>query len=499
MSSDVHARPIVVEDAVEAETHDESTEKKHTMREANDDDDASTRANGEAQTQRGGETGVTSSKASRTREAIERRFKTTWGAVPLLRATRANASAQAADDEVEEAMRRAMGNESSVPMPGGGSARSEDSSSGLSGARGRGSELAREHWDELRALERQLSNARAAFSSEDDDGFGYARDFEVLREWNGNVLELAAPKPTLKNPTDGLTETQYKKLLGTSQWIRGVLEGATRIFLLSVEAMPTPSVWQASVELNAKEIIGARLYGELNVGNAFNAEALADREAFGGTDSIEDDAVKGNVEVLQMLDDLEKAEAVWQSKLKEQQTIDSLQTIQWGSHSSRAKELQRKLRNSSAYRRVLYARYPNAGLTSLQQMKITRNDDVALVALSTYADDLVRVAAALRARALDVFDAHHACKGEPNPHRRRPRAPSVVEYVSMGLGYTSAVMYDLRKSLEASYDDAWQFVGITRRGCTSTPTAAPADRSPAAIHYVSDVDTDSEDEFPSSP
>ena len=69
----------------------------------------------------------------------------------------------------------------------------------------------------------------------------------------------------------------------------------------------------------------------------------------------------------------------------------------------------------------------------------------------------------------------------------------------MGLGYTSAVIYDLRKSLEASYDDAWQFVGITRRGCTSTPTAAPADRSPAAIHYVSDVDTDSEDEFPSSP
>lgn len=427
---------------------------------------------------------------------IDRACGRAWGGVPLLRAVDGTAR-RAAEAELEAAAARARegtGEIGSVVMPtlgDGGGAR-------LVSGRGRSAELLREHWEELRALDRQLANACASFSSEDECGFAYAREYEVAREWNGTVLELKAPKPTLKS-AKGLSEEEYKKVVGASQWIRGVLEGATRIALLSVEAMPVPATWQSSVGMNAKEIIGARMYGELSVSPGFDAEALADREAFWGSDFVTDETSKSAIDAVAMLDNLEKAEAVWSSKLKEQQTIDSLQTVQAWGHGARVKELSRKLRNSSAYRRTLYARYPNVEFTSLQQMKITRNVDVALAALQAYAGCLIRVAASLRERALDVLDAHHAIVGGVNPHRRRPKVPSTLDYVSMGIGYTSAFVYDLRKSLEQQYDDMLALVGAHSRGCSAAPTACPADRSPAAIHYISDVSDSDSDEFTTSP
>ena len=132
-------------------------------------------------------------------------------------------------------------------------------------------------------------------------------------------------------------------------------------------------------------------------------------------------------------------------------------------------------------------------------MKIARNDDVALAALQSYAGCLIRVAASLRERALDVLDAHHTIAGGVNPHRRRPKVPSTLDYVYMGIGYTSAFVYDLRKSLEQQYDDVLALVGAHSRGCSAAPTACPADRSPAAIHYVSDVSDSDSDEFATSP
>ena len=358
-------------------------------------------------------------------------------------------------------------------------------------ARGRSGETLREHWECLRALDKQLANAAASFS-DDDGAFAYASAYEVAREWNGVVLEVKAPKPTLKSP-NGLSKEEYKKVIGASQWIRGVIEGATRISLLSIEAMPVPAAWQESLQANAKETIGVRLYNELSVSYGFDPEALADRESFWGSDLTEEHAVMSDIDVVAQLDALEKAEAVWSAKLKEQQTIDSLETLKTWGHGSRAKTLARRLRNSSAYRRVLYARYPNAEFTSLQQMKLARNDDVALAALASYAGGLIRVASSLRERALDVLEVHHAALGEANPHRRSPKPFGVFDYISFTASRTSELVYELGKSLERTYDGARALVGADGRGCSAQPTAALADRSPAAIHFVSDAD-DSDDD-----
>lgn len=468
---------------------DDDDDEDEDARGTRDDDDASS-----SSCVNGASVGASVGRACRC--AIERACDGAWGRVPLLRAVDGNAR-RAAEAELEAAVahaREGAGDVGSVAMPTLG----EGAGARLVSGRTRSAELLREHWEELRALDRQLANACASFSREDECGFAYAREYEVAREWNGTVLELKAPKPTLTS-AKGLNEKDYKKVVGASQWIRGVLEGAMRIALLSVEAMSTPATWQSSVGMNAKEIIGARMYGELNVGPGFDAEALADREAFWGSDFVTDETSKNAIDAVTMLDNLEKAEAVWASKLKEQQTIDSLQTVQTWGHGSRAKELSRKLRNSSAYRRVLYARYPNVEFTSLQQMKIERNEDVALAALQAYAGRLIRVAAALRDRALDVLDAHHAVDGGVNPHRRRPKVPSALDYLSMGIGYTSAFVYDLQKSLVQQYDDVLALVGAHSRGCSVAPTASPADRSPAAIHYVSDVSDSDSDEFTMSP
>ena len=413
-----------------------------------------------------------------------------WGRVPLLRAAASEARASAAKtlDDAYARAREAAPSAGSVTMPGSERASMPSPSSG---ARGRSGETLREHWECLRALDKQLANAAASFS-DDDGAFAYASAYEVAREWNGVVLEFKAPKPTLKSP-NGLSKEEYKKVIGASQWIRGVIEGATRISLLSIEAMPVPAAWQESLQANAKEAIGVRLYNELSVSYGFDPEALADRESFWGSDLTEEHAVMSDIDVVAQLDALEKAEAVWSAKLKEQQTIDSLETLKTWGHGSRAKTLARRLRNSSAYRRVLYARYPNAEFTSLQQMKLARNDNVALAALASYAGGLIRVASSLRERTLDVLEVHHAALGEANPHRKSPKPFGVFDYISFTASRTSELVYELGKSLERTYDGTRALVGVDGRGCSAQPTAALADRSPAAIHFVSDTD-DSDDD-----
>ena len=162
--------------------------------------------------------------------------------------------------------------------------------------------------------------------------------------------------------------------------------------------VPTPKAWQSSLDVNAKEIIGVRLYNELSA-SSVRRRRRADRETYWGSD-VTDEGGMSDLDAVTQLDSLEKAEAIWSSKLKEQQTIDSFQTVKGWSHGSRpGRGATKRLRNSSTYRKVLYARYPNVELTSLQQMKIQRNDDVALAALAAYSRCLVRVAADSAARS----------------------------------------------------------------------------------------------------
>lgn len=423
---------------------------------------------------------------------VERACDDAWGAVPLLRpldVKTIDASRRALDDARARARRVRGERERSVSMPSHGESEraSEREESGA---------MLDEHWEYLRALERQLTNATTTFAEDadgDEGSFAYEAEYEVVREWNGTVLEYRAPEPVLRSKS-GLSERAYKKLTGTRQWIRGVSDGARRVWLLSVEAMPTPKAWQSSLDVNAKEIIGVRLYNELSADGRFDAEALADRETYWGSD-VRDEGGMSDLDAVTQLDSLEKAEAIWSSKLKEQQTIDSFQTVKGWSHGSRSKALTKRLRNSSTYRKVLYARYPNVELTSLQQMKIQRNDDVALAALAAYSRCLVRVAAALGERALDIFDAHHEALGEENPHRHRPRALGLTDYMYMGTNKLSELTYDLGKFTISS---SLGVVGLGPRSCAASPAANHlADRSPATIHYASD--TDDSDVEPLSP
>ena len=189
------------------------------------------------------------------------------------------------------------------------------------------------------ALERQLTNATTTLAEDadgDEGSFAYEAEYEVLREWNGTVLEYRAPEPVLRSKS-GLSERAYKKLTGTRQWIRGVSDGARRVWLLSVEAMPTPKAWQSSLDVNAKEIIGVRLYNELSADGRFDAEALADRETYWGSDVTDEGGMSDLDAVTQLI--LE-GRGDLSSKLKEQQTIDSFQT-QKGESRSRPRRSRR--------------------------------------------------------------------------------------------------------------------------------------------------------------
>jgi hypothetical protein len=384
--------------------------------------------------------------------------------------------------------------------------------------------MLREHWEFLRALDNQLANAVSTFQDgasgthrsggdgssgggSHGDGspapsFVYDVSFEVAREWNGAVLEVKAPKPTLTSKK-GLTKEEYKKITATTQWIRGALEGATRIMLLSLEAMPMPPIWQRALPLNAMENIGVRLYNELSVDEKFNAEKLADRENFFGHDACDEEAdaddarTKSHFEASAMLDLLEKSEAIWTAKLKEQQLVDSMQTIKAWSHGARAKMLARRIRNSSAFRRVLYTRYPNVERTSLHQMKSTKNTDVALAALCAYSSELINVASSLRERAMDVIDAHHKMLDEPNPLRKRPKSLGVAELLVAGASRTREFVHEFARSIEKSLDESLSLIGggpSVRGCCHAVPSAASvAHRSPAAIHYISESDSHSDD------
>lgn len=437
--------------------------------------------------------------------ALERAFAACWGVVPALRAP-SSPRARELDDALRECERivaidrdRGRGrrnddeNDDEDEKDEKCSPSSSSSHAEAGGERARHANAFAEHWAVLRALDAQLARACAAFASDDDCGYTYDAPYDVVREWNGVVLEAKACKPRLRSAR-GLTTEEYAKVVGASQWIRGVLEGGNRILLLSVEAMAMPMAWQRALPTNAKELVGINLYNDLSAEYGFDAEALADRERYWGGDAPESDGAMGVIEAWTTLDSLEKAEAIWSSKMKEQQNIDAASSVQLWGHGARAKALSKRLRNSSAYRRVLYQRYPNVEFTSLQQMKISKNEDLASAALAAYAGGLVRVASALRDRAMDVIDAHHAAVGTLNPFRKRPQPPGVLDMLLSTSRLTSEWAYDWHKSIEKSLDDAfatYTATGKARSCCAAAPSSqSVADRSPASIHFINDSDSD---------
>ena len=58
---------------------------------------------------------------------------------------------------------------------------------------------------------------------------------------------------------------------------------------------------------------------------------------------VTDEGGMSDLDAVTQLDSLERAEAIWSSKLKEQQTIDSFQTVKGWSHGSRSKALTKRL------------------------------------------------------------------------------------------------------------------------------------------------------------
>lgn len=117
-----------------------------------------------------------------------------------------------------------------------------------------------------------------------------------------------------------------------------------------------------------------------------------------------------DVDAWQLLDALEKAEAVWSLKRRDQEVLDQLHPVDLsvaastltfgliggtggaaasstlhsggaGRVTGRAGDLARRISNAAALRRALYARYPSVGLTSLESMKVRHNQVTALAVL----------------------------------------------------------------------------------------------------------------------
>ena len=260
-------------------------------------------------------------------ERIQSAYAALWGRVPLLQPVdggKREETAKALDGFYARACEAAPYTDT-IAMPGNAPASPGSTSSAGKPTSG---EMLRENWEYLKALDRQLCNSVSSFVGK-DVSFSYSGAYEVAREWNGTVLEFRAPKPILKS-RKGLTKEQYGALIGVSQWIRGAVEGAMRVLLLSLEAMEMPHLWQKLLTGTAMEQIGLSLYNELSVDEKFNPEALADREYFFGADYA-DEKVKTTMEASAVLDLLEKAEAIWNAKLRDQQVVDSLQSVKgWG-------------------------------------------------------------------------------------------------------------------------------------------------------------------------
>ena len=204
-----------------------------------------------------------------------------------------------------------------------------------------------------------------------------------------------------------------------------------------------------------------------------------------------------DVDAWQLLDALEKASAVWSQKRDDQDVLDQLKSVDIsldaisgaastltfgligspspspgpggppgrgpgvryggggggrggvlrGSRSRRAGELGRRIDNAAALRRVLYARYPSVGLTSLESMKTRRNEDTALAVLEAYARSLTRTAAQLRERARDVVYAHYSAIGRACPlDGPGPRTPDLMGRVMRTARLVTEWAYDLGRA-----------------------------------------------------
>ena len=181
-----------------------------------------------------------------------------------------------------------------------------------------------------------------------------------------------------------------------------------------------------------------------------------------------------DVEAWQLLDALEKAAAVWSLKRRDQEVLDQLHSVDLSGAAStltfgligspggtgrrRAGDLARRTANAAALRRVLYARYPSVGLTSLESMKVRRNEDTALAVLESYARSLTRTAAQLRERARDVVYAHYAARGEPCPlDGPGPRTPDFLHRIMRTARLAAEWAYDVGRSARLETE---AFVGV---------------------------------------
>jgi len=314
----------------------------------------------------------------------------------------------------------------------------------------------REHALHLNMLHRQLRNAVAAFGESSSES---------------SALDAS---------------------VGVLPFVRAASEGARRILRdVLAETVPDPEAWTATLSATAKETVGVHLYNDLDDRDGFDAARVADAEGFTGarfvagevpeptldavagetdvsarfeapfegsdetdetdeTDRKPDSAAgcsgskslpKSDAQAARLMDALERAEAVWGEKLRDQMALDAMREsnanqvsaslLPFGLRSpssgrrgssyasARAEDIASRIANAAELRSAVETRYPSAAArrpTTRTRAKLSAFEDVAAAALAANARCLAALAAALRERARDVVYAHyHETLKEPCP------------------------------------------------------------------------------------
>ena len=260
----------------------------------------------------------------------------------------------------------------------------------------------REHARHLNMLHRQLRNAVAAFGESSSES---------------SALDAS---------------------VGVLPFVRAASEGARRILRdVLAETVPDPEAWTATLPATAKETVGVHLYNDLDDRDGFDAARVADAEGFTGarfvagevpeptldavagetdvsarfeapfegsdetdeadeTDRKPDSAAgrsgskslpKSDAEAARLMDALERAEAVWGEKLRDQMALDAMREsnanqvsaslLPFGLRSpssdrrgssyasARAEDIASRIANAAELRSAVETRYPSAAARRL--------------------------------------------------------------------------------------------------------------------------------------
>ncbi|KAK9276911.1 hypothetical protein L1049_006448 [Liquidambar formosana] len=200
--------------------------------------------------------------------------------------------------------------------------------------------------------------------------------------------------PSPQVPTNGLSDTQRKKLLYQGKVVHQVFKAAKSINENVLLEMTIPTVIRDTLPKSGKASLGEELYRVLNAESSSAGEML---------NSLN---LKSDHSALDAINRLEAAVFAWKDKISEQVSGKSPVRTSWSFIKDPMSEVDKKeliLDRAEALLQQLKTRYPNLPQTFLNVTKIQYGKDVGHAILEAYSRVLGNLAFSMLCRVGDIL------------------------------------------------------------------------------------------------